>query len=210
ENTTMPSVLTEIGFISNIEEEAFITSAAGQATLARAIADALKQWHDITAKGTVSRRELRNLRFRYFDPKQQAPRQPVAQSKPETSVAKTQTDVPTTAKAEPEQQDTVALQPVVAVAVDLHEAPAEPFFSIQIFSVSRELEPSDKRFKGLRDVRLVPAPDGTYKVVHGHFVSYAETRRQLVEVRKLFPDAFVIAFDGDTQITTAEALGRKH
>lgn len=44
--TSMPAVLTEIGFISNKEEEKFIKSRKGQKRLARCICDAFKAYRE--------------------------------------------------------------------------------------------------------------------------------------------------------------------
>jgi N-acetylmuramoyl-L-alanine amidase len=44
QRAAMPSVLTEIGFISNTEEEKYINSAEGQAEIVSAIVNAIKQY----------------------------------------------------------------------------------------------------------------------------------------------------------------------
>ena len=42
--TDMPGILTEIGFLSNSEEYAYMNSAKGQAQIARALCDAVKDY----------------------------------------------------------------------------------------------------------------------------------------------------------------------
>lgn len=49
-NTTMPSVLTELGFISNAEDRGYMTSSKGQDKLARALYDALCEYRGPTGQ----------------------------------------------------------------------------------------------------------------------------------------------------------------
>lgn len=49
--TAMPSILVEIGFLSNTEEEAFLGSEEGQLQTAEAISKAIKRYKDLIEKG---------------------------------------------------------------------------------------------------------------------------------------------------------------
>ena len=42
----MPSVIVEVGFLSNQGEETYLTSAEGQRALARAVADAIVEYRE--------------------------------------------------------------------------------------------------------------------------------------------------------------------
>lgn len=46
--TEMPSVLLEVGYLTNAEQEAYMLSSEGQATAAQAIVDGLKRYFEIT------------------------------------------------------------------------------------------------------------------------------------------------------------------
>ena len=245
EHTNMPSVLTEVGFLSNLEEERFMASKEGQGVLARAIVDALKQWRDITKNGAVPRQKLRNLRFQYFDPKQQAAKSSKATKSSKTadnsvgspaetpatasldkatSTASTSADIaqtstsqdavsaPSTADATPADASKGSGNASGAKGGNASDAKgrtssAGTYFAIQIFSVSSPLKSTDKRLRGLKNVSFVEA-DGRYKALHGHVGSYADAKKLLADVRKLFPDAFIVAYDGDCQIPTSEAISR--
>lgn len=234
EHTNMPSVLTEVGFLSNLEEERFMASKEGQRVLARAIVDALKQWREITKSGAVPRQKLRNLRFQYFDPKKQAAKSSIAvRQQKATDNSSAAAAGKATADAQAKIDETVAdkaqtesTQNVDLVADVADTPPAEAsdgsskqtdkkdesvssvtYFAIQIFSVSAPLKSTDARLRGLKKVGFVKA-DGRYKALHGHAQTYAEAKKLLVEVRKLFPDAFIVAYDGDRQIPTSEAISK--
>lgn len=217
EHTNMPSVLTEVGFISNLEEEEFMCSKKGQARLARAIVDALKQWRELTRSGAVSRRTLRNLRFQYFDPRRQQPKATAATDSNSssradnsgtgseaTAAANGSSNTDTAAHSgDAATKETTSSQP--ATAADMGDT---RFFAVQICNISTKVKTTDPRLKGLQDLRLFE-DEGRFKVIHGRDSTYKDARRRLAGVRKLFPDAFIVAFDGERQISVAEARNPK-
>lgn len=80
-----------------------------------------------------------------------------------------------------------------------------PIFSIQLFSVTKEIKAGDSRFKGLAPVKILHKGN-VYKVLYGGSKDYLEARRSLEKTKELFPDAFIVAYIGDRAISTAEAL----
>lgn len=73
----------------------------------------------------------------------------------------------------------------------------EPYYAIQIMSGSRMLSSSDSAFKGYDAVGVKSADSNIYKYIIGMYASKEEACNELSEVRKLFPDAFVVKVDGD-------------
>ena len=285
EHTNMPSVLTEVGFISNLEEEAFMNSKEGQAILAKSIYEALAEWKKQTDAG-LDKRTLRNLRYTYFDPrnepkstpqvtiiKQQDASKDVAQATKEPTKAKAKTpdaqpasaqaqpteaqssdnasvtttsaakDTPkqeaqpaekeaqkgtsnggdATAKAEVEKKAPVSTPTnehkkeagpkATSTAPAKNETPAageqpnaaKPIYSIQIMTLSAIIKADDYRLKGETDIRFVQVDD-RYKLLVGSAATYKEAKNLLAQVREKFPDAFIVAYVGDRQVTTAEAM----
>ena len=280
EHTNMPSVLTEIGFISNLNEEAYLNSKDGQKELAEAIYKALAEWKDLTKDGTVSQRDLRKLRITHFAPismttvaNTQTPAWEPGEVKvrePETKVEGTEskTDEPEPNLEEPENKvevTAIAEEPekvdepkgVVEETLKPEEAkkaeepkkadnskkddgpkkaggkkveeskkveepkkaddskkagepqkPEEakkPYFAIQLMNLATALKENDYRLKGYKGVKQIPA-NGRFKIIYGHSESYKDIKNELVQVRETFPEAFIVAFMGEKQITTAEAL----
>ncbi|MCR5180017.1 MAG: N-acetylmuramoyl-L-alanine amidase [Bacteroidaceae bacterium] len=296
EHTNMPCVLTEIGFISNLNEEAYLNSKDGQRELADAIYQALEEWKEKTKGGSVSRRELRNLRFTHYDPVR-VPRTQVASKKssakssssseattaqatrsakstPQPQKAKAK-DVATTAasaaetlespstptteqssssqqalSSPTEQQDAAGQDKGAgsqekgtdsqgkgtagqdkgaasqgkgtAEQTKAGQAPAagkgkttatkdsvvtaqRPYFAIQLMNTSAKLKEGDYRLKGFIPTAQIPA-GGRFKIIYGHSENYKEIKNELADVRETFPEAFIVAFLGDKQITTAEAI----
>ena len=280
EHTNMPSVLTEIGFISNLNEEAYLNSKDGQKELAEAIYKALAEWKDLTKDGTVSLRDLRKLRITHYAPismttvaNTQTPAWEPGEVKvrePETKAEGTEskTDEPEPNLEEPENKvevTAIAVEPekvdepkgVVEETLKPEEAkkaeepkkadsskkdegpkkaggkkveeskkveepkkaddskkvgepqkPEEakkPYFAIQLMNLATALKENDYRLKGYKGVKQIPA-NGRFKIIYGHSESYKDIKNELVQVRETFPEAFIVAFMGEKQITTAEAL----
>lgn len=280
EHTNMPSVLTEIGFISNLNEEAYLNSKDGQRELAEAIYKALAEWKDLTKDGTVSQRDLRKLRITHYAPismttvaNTQTPAWEPGEVKvrePETKAEGTEskTDEPEPNFEEPENKvevTAIAEEPekvdepkgVVEETLKPEEAKKaeepkkadnskkdegtkkagdkkveeskkveepkkaddskkagepqkteeakKPYFAIQLMNLATALKENDYRLKGYKEVKQIPA-NGRFKIIYGHSESYKDIKNELVQVRETFPEAFIVAFMGEKQITTAEAL----
>lgn len=236
EHTNMPSVLTELGFISNLNEEAYLTSKAGQKELAQTICEALAEWKDMTKNGTVSKRDLQKLRYTHYAPismvnaPEPAPAQPVATSKDtekwppeepkqqpeqtaETKEQAGQQPVKETAAADDAAADTktatsnaaATASTTAATATTDAATDARPYFCIQLMNTATKLKAGDYRLKGFKNVQYLPA-GGRFKVLYGHSENYRDIKNLLAEVRETFPEAFIVAFVGERQISTAEAL----
>jgi len=227
EHTNMPSVLTEIGFISNLNEEAYLNSKDGQQELADAICQALKEWQDLTKGGSVAQRDLRNLRYTHYAPislvalneEEAATEEPAPTTAPAAATA--QPTTPTTPVAEPEPEPEPAKEVPEIVPTVVPEEPAQqpaqqpattpakkddkPYFAIQLMNTATKLKEGDYRLKGYKAVTYIPAGE-RFKVIYGRSESYKDIKNELAQVRETFPEAFIVAFVGERQITTAEAL----
>jgi hypothetical protein len=72
-------------------------------------------------------------------------------------------------------------------------------------NTSTRLKDGDYRLKGYTGVRYIPVGE-RFKVIYSHATDYAIIKNELAQVRETFPEAFIVAFIGDKQISTAEAL----
>lgn len=74
----------------------------------------------------------------------------------------------------------------------------EEYYGIQIMGLGRLLDNGDKALKGL-EVQPVKADDSNiYKYVYGVFGTKGEAAARLSDVRKKFPEAFVVKVSGTT------------
>jgi N-acetylmuramoyl-L-alanine amidase len=224
ENTNMPSVLTEVGFITNSAERNYISSKEGQAELAKSIYNALSEWNEITKNGKVPQSTLRNLRFSHFAPRTDtssknaaalaaAANQKASEAdKRAKAAAEAKAIAEAQAEALAEAQATAQSEPQNETPVEtIAETPADTaaaastYFAIQLMNTAAPIKEGDARLKGFQGVRFIPS-NGRFKGIFSHSDSYLDIKNELVEVRETFPEAFIVAFRGNQQITTAEAL----
>lgn len=93
----------------------------------------------------------------------------------------------------------------VSVAQPLSVADNRPMFKIQLASMSRRLNVTDKAFKGLQNVECYEE-GGLYKYTYGASYDYNEINRMRKEIAAKFPNAFIIAFKGNQKVNVAEAI----
>lgn len=94
----------------------------------------------------------------------------------------------------------------------VHETPSKPapavadknvsssdseYYSIQIMGLGRYIKDGDPALKGLSVNRVKKEGSNIYKYVTGKYSAVSEAKSKLHEVRKKFPDAFVVKVTGD-------------
>ncbi len=151
--TDMPSVLTEIGFMSNPTDLKHITSERGQKEIAGAIFRAVKRYVE-----NVNRSLL-------IDGATTAP------------ASAQQTKVPTKPKPKPQ---TVVKR-----------------YAIQLMASVKKIPTDHPELKGYRGKAWVLESESTlkYKYCYGDFADKATAQRHIEEVRKEFPQAFIITYE---------------
>ena len=169
--TDMPSVLTELGFMTNKSELAYMKSEKGQNELARMLCNAVKEYFahlDGTASAMVSDN--------------------VVEEEPTAIVEEN-------VAAEKEEEEKTAKQEVVADKAEAVETSAEGY-AIQLLASDKKLKTSDAQFKTYRGKVKCYEGSGVlkYKYCYGEFATRAEAQQNVAVVRKVFKDAFVIHF----------------
>lgn len=230
-HTLMPSILTEIGFITTPSEQEYMTSAKGQEEIAQSIYRGLLEYQQTIKSGKEKRMlaEMRRTGGRSAGQVMAPTSTPLkgedvllaqntntANLKSSTKAVKpvVKTDeVQGSARVQTEQ----VFDPVITHADSLAEAAVvldstlepeyentELIFAIQVFALKTRLKENDQRLKGLESLRIIET-DGKFKYLCHHTGDYIEARRQLKSVREQYPDAFLVAFLGQRQISTANA-----
>ena len=181
--TDMPSILTEIGFMSNSTELKYITSESGQKELVTAIYNAVKEYVDYVRKSVLvegtSTQDNSNVK----------PSTPAA--KPQQPAAKPQAEV----KPQPATKPQAEVKPQVSSKPKEQQKSAVVRYAIQVMASKSAVSVNDSRFGSYKGkVRQVRA-DGTfaYKYCVGDYADKSSAQKALPDVRKCFPQAFVIA-----------------
>lgn len=210
--TDMPGVLTEIGFLSNPQEAAFMKSEKGQNEIARSLLRGVK---DYSAYVLETRRAGEETSGSHASQTEASASESPAAKTSASSAAKTPAKAPTTAQPAEEQAKPVTPpagrptgKPVAIPAAPPKSGAADPgreqapvYYAVQVLASAKEVPLSSTRFKSYRNkVKQYGAP-GTYRYKYcvGEYDSRAEAQKQLKAVRKVFPDAFVVRCCG-TQI----------
>lgn len=165
--TNMPSVLLELAFISNPTEYEYLASPKGQEEIAQRLFNAFKSYKT------------------KYDASMRMEEEPTARSLATPEATAVLTDAVKSALAASEE------------ASKQKDDASEEYYGIQIMGLGRMLKDDDPALKGLK-VNAVKASDSNiYKYVTGKEKSKEAVQSQLKEVRKKFPEAFVVKVTGD-------------
>ena len=88
-------------------------------------------------------------------------------------------------------------KPAPAVANKNVSSSDSEYYSIQIMGLGRYIKDGDPALKGLSVNRVKKEGSNIYKYVTGKYSAVSEAKSKLHEVRKKFPDAFVVKVTGD-------------
>lgn len=232
--TTCPAVLTEIGFISNPTEEAYMMSDIGQGTLAECLLRAFAQYKsqlegvkmpakfeiDLPGygKNAPSKAELAARAKAEADSIAAIQEEMLAQLRAD-SIAKAEADSSAAMQPIGQKQDNTALhEPAQHRAPESTKPIDEPYvpkevvkttegvtYRVQFLVSPKPLQPGDKKFKGVEGYEMYKQ-DGTYRYTLGNCATTKEAAKTQYEVRKKgFDDAFVIAFYNGQRISIQQA-----
>jgi len=232
--TNMPAVLTEVGFLTNIQDANYLTSKSGIRQIAIDIYNALIEYYTITQDKAEKKSLLALRRTNGKDSgikasKVKKEKQVEMEQSPVTAPP-IQTPLPVRDDPTPEEVEKMVAEELAAKAsvekakeepvieeekeetpqpeepeVAPVPTPVVPVFSIQLFAVSKEIKPDDERLKGYKPVTFKRSGN-LIKVLYGSETDYKLVKSTLVTVRQHFPDAFVVAYLNDEPISVAEAL----
>lgn len=79
------------------------------------------------------------------------------------------------------------------------------FFRVQVGAYKLPLDPKDKLFKSVKDIKLLEGKDGWYRYVTTKYVNINQAYEELKKIKKKVDDAFVLAFFHDQKISMKEA-----
>ena len=198
--TAMPSVLTELGFISNPEEEQYLKSDAGQTELAISIYNAFAKYKSQYDNSSVYLEKI--------------PARPVSQTTQPKEVQKPEAEV----KEEKTETQTVSTEPQKTEVKDnvTEEKPKEQVqtaentkgiqFKVQIRMSPKELEINEKNFGKYYNKVSFYIHDGSYKYTVGSETDYNTILKFFHEVKASYPGCFIIALKDGKRMDLNEAI----
>ena len=182
--TAMPSVLVELGFISNKDEEKYLNNNENQVKLATAIFNGIKEYkHELDKKsGNSNSEELKN--------------EVKVEDKVEIKTEKTE-------NINVENKDIKAKEEITPNSTLLTPNSDYEFY-IQYLVSKNNYKADNAVFKGHAPTKVLNE-NNLYKYLIGPFdVNTVFTKRN--EITKNFPDAFIVAYKEGKKVSTPEAI----
>ncbi len=203
--TSMPSCLIELGFITSPDEEQFLNTENGVTLMGRGIFQAFVEYKQKYAKGfnvpykpieqsLVS--EERPKRTPAAEVKKPKKEEPVVEERSKVEENKA-TEETSTTKGDESAQDNAGA----------HEQTAEqtPVFKVQILASSKQLRPDNERLKGAVELSSYEE-NGMYKYTCGASTDYSVIYQLRKTLLSKFPEAFIVAFRQEKRMNVNEAI----
>lgn len=203
--TSMPSCLIELGFITTPDEEQLLNTDSRVDDIAKAIYDGFVQYKEKYDDGVVV--PFRAAATQQADIPSIVPdsykeeKKVKSKTKEATNVAQA---VSTAAAATTFKQPVAAPKTSVAVAAE-HPANGAPVFKVQILVSSRALRKGDNHFKGETDYDSYQE-NGMVKYTMGASTNYNDIYRLRKSLLDKFPEAFIIAFKDGKKCDVNQAI----
>lgn len=215
-----PSVLTEIGFLSNPEEEKFLSSENGQLIVAQSLLTAFGKYkqridsrlgssqsteeeflpspHQVLSQQTAEKKSEPTPAPAPAPAPAQKPEEKPAQQEPTQEAPTPAAPASTPVQEQTTNQTLVAQTPVIT-------------YKVQIAASGNKLELKAYNFKGLNDLSLsYDTSRQLYKYYYGNTSSYEQVQKLVEEAKRAgYENAFVAAFENDVNIPVQEALGKQ-
>ena len=177
----MPSVLIELGFLSNNEEGVFLNSDVGQNKMAQAIATAIiaykKEYFGIQSDNTY----------------QDTSTKKITENSTENSSKRTKSKL--------------NIEKSVSKKSETRIQNSEVIFKVQFAAGNKNIELNPSNFKGLKNVSVRTNNGSFYKYAYGATTDYNVAKQDLKEVKsKGYSSAYIIAFRDGKNISVEEAL----
>ena len=184
---SMPSILIEMGFLSNPEEEKYLTNEKHKKDIANAIYRGFASYYtQVTGNRVVTTNQ------------EEAPKTEPNPNKPVTNDNSNDnhTDNQSDKKESDEKAAAIANTPVNPDGVR---------FVVQFMAVPEQIPLTDKRFKSIPNVNRY-YEGGLWKYTAGNEKDLQSAKQILQEIKGKYPDAFVIAFKGENKIPVSDAV----
>lgn len=199
--TSMPSILVELGYISNRQEERFMKSADGQNQLAKAIYNAFVKykWEYDRKQGALNGKTVVAGAPVYMDRVDSAHRRASA-----NPPAGSEADILNRKKGNSSEAKRSGTYRKGESATSGNRAQAvspaaksvvkgQIIYKVQILTSDKKLSPGAKLFKGYKHITHY-VEKGIYKYTYGETSSFEEAKKLRRRVAKDFKDAFIVAF----------------
>ncbi len=189
----MPSVLIELGFLSNEEEGEYVNSNEGKEELSRAIAGAILEYkrNYYGGEGTTV------LQDRTSNTSTPAPKQ---------------RGVVRSAKVELPKEEVAQTSSIQNIGKE-QQTKEGVYFMIEIARSDKDIDTKPSNFKGLKNItkEKIKERDSkgekiVYKYYYNKTTDINHAKKALEEAKNHYPSSFLVAYKNDKKVSLAEAL----
>ncbi len=186
-SVSMPSILVEMGFLTNPNEEKYLSDDKNRQNIAEAIFQGFVSYYTQMTGNKVSLPDVLSDSDIEYDKTQK----PISHDNNNDNYSDNQSDK----------------------KMDIEEAslantvvnPDGIRFMVQFMAVPEKIAFSDKRFRGIPNVNRF-YEGNLWKYTAGNEPDLRSAKDILKEVKAKYPDAFIIAFKGENKIPVSEAV----
>ena len=191
--TDMPSVLTELGFMTNAKELAYMNSQKGQNDYARMLCNSVKEYVAHVNKMAGVETEILSAED-FVKPEPEAAEEEISQSEMDENKAE---DAESAKVIEASAQSNKAEAEQRSATAQVSDVAASEGYAIQLLASDKKISGSDSQFKSYRGKVECYIGSGAlkYKYCYGNYSTRDEAQRNLSSVRKIFSGAFVVHFN---------------
>lgn len=180
---SMPSILIEMGFLSNPTEEKYLSDEQHKEAIANAIFQGFASYYTQMTGNKVNVSSVK--------PKDnKTEEQTNSDKKHDNSNDNIHDNQPD--KAEKKEETTVAESDEIR-------------FRVQFMALPEKISPNDKRLKGILEQRCY-FENNLWKYTSGNEDNLQSAKEIQSQIKTRYPDAFIIAFKGEEKIPVSEAV----
>lgn len=186
--TTMPSVLVELGFISNTNDNRILTNKDSHVDFAYNMFKAFEEYKAQYEKGTIIEEKATPAtepKKEIIEDKREEQNTDTIKKALRPGEENSKTETLNRDKAENKAEKSTDNQ-IITKEVNKNTS-----YKIQILAVTKKLPAKARDLKGLKQYDYIKV-SGFYKYNTGNFTSLEEAREALNKVREKFPQAFII------------------
>lgn len=201
----MPSILVELGFITNPTEENFLLSEEGQEKLANSIYSAFEKYKHEYDKRTITTPQV-SSQTQTPEPKQEKEITKQNDSKKENKKKDKKEDKK---KDKNTKEEIVKQETEIDTKIDTTSSTIT--YKIQVFSSRTLIPKNNSDYRKISKYQPIShfVENGWYKYTCGDTHTFSDAQKNLEEIQEFFKDALIVAFENDKKISLNEAKSKE-
>lgn len=188
----MPSILVELGFLSNSKDQAYLTQQTNIKREAVAIYNAFVDYLSTTTGASYKKLPIPSSA------------ESIKTTNTQTPIKEENNSLAQSSNAAPSNGDTTKVNAPISAKEKVTAENDAVYFRVQFLTSVEKLSSNDRRLQGIPNVNCYHE-NGLWKYTAGNETDYNAALKIQEQVKAIYADTFMIAFKGDKKITIKEA-----